>query len=278
MKTIRDTTKPFNKIAVATAMVLLGTGALRAGSIDVPNFSFESQSGVGQPFGVNVLIDSWQKPPNPGIPEGGTNNFYWIQSAGAFVGTSPNSANPYSNLVGTQGAYVLSIPGAGLFQDNLSTDWSGSTNGLNATYHVGSAYQLTLGIFGKGMVENYSSLQLSLYYRDGPNMVTVGSPTTITFSTATFNPAGPFTLIDYSVELPAVQASDAWAGKNIGIRIDSVLGTGDGYWDMDNVRLVSTVPEPGSLKLAALGLGGLAFMLRRSNRQAPTKTGLGSTS
>ena len=54
--------------------------------------------------------------------------------------------------------------------------------------------------------------------------------------------------------------SDAWAGKNIGIRIDSVVGTGDGYWDMDNVRLVSMVPEPGAFALgvraALVVLGG----------------------
>jgi hypothetical protein len=263
--------KPNKRMRIASLMTLvasmLGAGPLCADSIPVPNGSFESQSGVGQPFGVNILIDSWQKLPNPGIPEGGSNNFYWVQTAGMFVGTAPNSSNPYTNLDGTQAAYVLSFPGAGIFQDSQSADWSGATNGLNAIYKVGSSYDLTVGLFGKGMVDNYSSLQLSFYYRDGANIVTVGTPTTVTFNSTTFNPAGPFTLIDYSVNLPAVQASDAWANKNIGIEIASVQGTGAGYWDMDNVRLSASVPEPGTLVLAALGLGGVALIRWRSRRR-----------
>jgi hypothetical protein len=262
MTTIAGT---FRRSTIAAAL-LLGAGALQAGPIAVSNGSFESQSGVGQPFGVNVLIDSWQKPPNPGYPEGGANNFYWIQSAGAFVGTAPNAANPYSNLLGTQGAYVLSLPGAGLFQDDQTADWNGAVNGLNATYQVGQTYQLTIGLFGKGMVENYSTLQLSLYYRDGANRITIGSPTSVVFDSTTFNPGGPFTLADYSVTVPVVQADDAWAGKNIGIRIDSVLGDGNGYWDMDNVRLVSAVPEPGTFSLAALGFAGWLVMRRRAQK------------
>jgi hypothetical protein len=259
-------TKRYSLLLLFACLAIAQT-RLPAQPITVPNGSFESQSGVGQPFGVNVFIDSWQKPPNPGYPEGGPNNFYWIQSAGAFVGTYPNSANPYSNLLGTQGAYVLSLPGAGLFQDSESTDWSGAANGLNAIYQVGQSYQLTVGVFGKGMVENYSSLQLSLYYRDAShNRVTIGSPTTVTFNSTIFNPAGPFTLMDYSVNLPAVQAGDAWAGRNIGIEIASVLGDGNGYWDMDNVRLTA-IPEPASAGLAALGFAGLIFARARSRRK-----------
>jgi hypothetical protein len=255
-------------LATASALLLAaGAGVSLAQPISVPNGSFESQSGVGQPFGVNVFMDSWQKPPNPGYPEGGANNFYWIQSAGGFIGTAPNSANPYSNLLGTQAAYMMSLPGAGIFQDNQSTDWSGAVNGLNTIYQVGQAYQLTVGLFGKGMVDNFSTLELSLYYRDNSNArVNVGS-TTVTFNTTAFNPAGPFSFADYSVSLPTVQAGDAWAGRNIGISIASVQGTGDGYWDMDNVRLTA-VPEPGVLALGVLGLGGWLLLRRRASRRA----------
>ena len=97
-------------------------------------------------------------------------------------------------------------------------------------------------------------------------MVTVGTPTIITFSGSTFNPAGPFVLHDYSVTTPMVQAGDAWAGKNIGIKIEALMGDGNGYWDMDNVRLTQ-VPEPTALSLAAIGFGGLLFARVRARRE-----------
>ena len=54
------------------AALATGSGALHAGPIPVPHGSFESQSGVGQPFGVNINIDSWQKPDRPAyFPAGG---------------------------------------------------------------------------------------------------------------------------------------------------------------------------------------------------------------
>jgi hypothetical protein len=85
----------------------------------------------------------------------------------------------------------------------------------------------------------------------------------IIFNSTTFNPAGPFTLADYSVNVPIVQPTDAWAGKNIGISILAATGDGNGYWDMDNARLVSAVPEPGVLSLSALGAGAFLLMRRR---------------
>ena len=252
-------------IAIATglATLLAGMGTLQAQPISVSNHSFESQLVNPMVFPVDFRIDSWQKAPKPGYFNDSP-QLTWDQTVGMFNGTLQN---PYSNLVGNQAAYMLSLPGAGIFQDNQSTDWNGAVSGLNASFQIGYGYQLTLGVFGKSMAENYSSMQLSLYYRDGANMVTVGAPTTITFSSTTFNPAGPFALVDYSVNIPVVQTGDAWAGKNIGVRIDSALGTGDGYWDMDNVRLTA-VPEPASLNLLAIGFGGILLARIRARRQA----------
>jgi hypothetical protein len=244
------------RTTVASATLTVLAFAAWGADIPVPNGSFESQSGAGLPFGVNNNIDSWQKYPNPGGD----------QATGVFVGTSPNSPNPYTNLQGTQAAYVAGLPGAGLFQDDQTTDWSGSMTGLSATYQVGLAYQFTLGVFGKSMPENAASLQLSLYYRDGSTRTTIGSPTTITFNSTTFNPAGPFTLVDYSVLVPIVQSTDAWAGKNIGISILAATGNGNGYWDMDNARLTSFVPEPGVLSLIAFGAGAFFLARRRLQR------------
>jgi hypothetical protein len=258
------TYNPLTAVAIGALVLAAGTSALHAQPIAVSNYSFESQVVNPVIFPIDTRVDSWQRTPQPGwfVP---SPQLTWDQTVGMFNGTLQN---PYSNLVGNQAAYMLPIPSAGIFQDNLSVDWNGTVGGLNATYQPGLAYQFTLGVFGKSMIEGYSSMQLSLYYRDGANMVTVGTPTTITFSTSTFNPGGPFTLVDSSVTTPIVQAGDAWAGKNIGIKIESLLGDGNGYWDMDNARLTAVVPEPTALGLVALGLGGFLFARVRSGRKA----------
>ena len=259
-KTSGITPKFFSPTNVAVAAVAACAMSLQAQPIPVSNHSFESQ--VAQ-F-VDFRIDNWQHTPAPGwfVPQGQLTS--WQQTVGMFNGTLQN---PYSNLNGNQAIYMLSMPTAGIFQDSASQDWNG-TGGLNATFQPGFAYQFTLGVFGKGMIEGFSSMQLSLYYRNGANMVTVGSPLTITFSASTFNPGGPFTLVDYTVTTPIVQAGDAWAGQNIGIKIESLMGDGNGYWDLDNARLVQAVPEPTALSLAAIGFGGFLFARVRARRQS----------
>jgi hypothetical protein len=250
--------------AVGVLTLILAPDSLRAQPITVGNASFESQVVNPLVFPVDFRLDNWQKAPQPSYF---TNSpqLTWDQTVGMFNGTPPFSPNPYSNLNGNQAAYMLSLPQAGIFQDNQSTDWNGTVGGLNATYQAGFAYTLTLGVFGKQMIENVSTMQLSLYYRDAGNMVTVGTPTTIVFNTTTFNPAGPFAFIDYSVTTPIVQATDAWAGQNIGVRIDSLVGDGNGYWDMDNLRLTAVVPEPSTIALLGLGVG--SFLWLRSRRR-----------
>ncbi len=237
----------------ALGAALLATSLSLPGQVlNVPNASFESQSGLGQPFGVSINIDSWQKADRPAyFPAAGFNGFFWVQTAGMF------HVPAYGNQLGNQASYLLSFPQAGIFQDYNTLDWNDAapTQDFNSIFEAGKSYKLTLGLYGKSMIENFSSLELSLYYRDGGNALTTVGSTTVTFSSTLFATSGPFSLIDYEVNVPTVLATDAWAGQNIGIRIASIQGDGNGYWDFDNLRL-EAIPEPSSVTLLGLGLGG----------------------
>jgi hypothetical protein len=246
-------------ISAIAATLLAGTCGLQAQPITVPNFSFESPTAPGSyPF-VNVFVDSWQKTAEPayyGPAIGTPYGISWIQTAGVFL-----DVNPYANHVGSQAGYLLGFPQVTLFQDYNSSP----THDFNAVFEAGKSYDLTIGVFGKDTLAPGSTLQLSLYYLDAlDSKVTVGS-TTVTYSLASFPTNTPLSLVDYSVNVPTVRAGDAWAGKHIGIQLESttplVMSTG-GNWDFDNVRLTA-VPEPASLGLLVLGVGGLIGLRAR---------------
>jgi hypothetical protein len=245
--------------SLAAAMVLFA-GIAHGASLVVPNGSFESQPAVA-PFFANTFMDSWQKNERPvWFPETGYNGFFWDQTAGVFL-----DSNPYTNRDGNQCAYLLGFPQAGFFQDYTSMDWNDAvpSNAFAAVFTPGKSYSLSLGVYGKGLPAG-AQLQLSMYYLDGGNnKVTVGF-TTATYAAAQFPAAGPFSLVDYTVNVPEVLPSDAWAGKHIGIKIESVTGDGNGYWDMDNLRL-SEIPEPSGPALLAIGAG--TCLLRRRVRR-----------
>ncbi len=243
--------------AFATLVLAVGCELLSAQSITVPNSSFESPAAPNTYPYVNTFVDSWQKAAEPAYygPAIGTPfGIPWLGTAGVFL-----DVNPYMNHDGTQAGYILGFPQVTLFQDYDSSP----THDFNATFDVGKSYNLTIGVFGKSTLAPGSTLQMSLYYRDGANLVTVGS-TSIAYSLTAFPTNSPLNLLDYSVNVPTVQAGDAWAGKNIGIQLLSTtpieMATG-GNWDFDNVRL-STVPEPASLALLTLGSAG--FLISRA--------------
>ena len=256
--TLRRHNAPEKQAILAVAVLMAFTNLIRADAISVPNSSFENPTAPNvYPF-VNVFVDSWQKAPEPayyGPAIGQPFGIPWIGTAGVFL-----DVNPYVNHVGSQAGYILGFPGVTLFQDYNSSP----SHDFNATFNVGNSYNLTVGVFGKNTLAPGSTLVLSLYAMDGLSKLTVGS-TTITYDSALFPVTPALSLVDFSVNVPTVQAGDAWAGKQIGIQLESTssleLATG-GNWDFDNIRL-EQVPEPGTLALLGLAVGGLLLVRGR---------------
>jgi hypothetical protein len=221
------------------ALSLVCAASLQAGTLYVPNRSFESPATAF----VDTRIDSWQKNPNPGY----TSDTNWDQSMGIFLNTSPTNSDHIDNMDGNQALFMFSGPGIGMFQDYNSIDWAHAspTHEFNAKFQVGKAYNLVVGVIGGGGgMAPGASMQISLYYRDVSNNVVTVAATPITNSTDVFPNNTHF--IDFKVQVPKVKPGDAWAGQNIGV---SLLSTVDfslafGYWDIDNVRLTEEIEVP----------------------------------
>jgi hypothetical protein len=215
--------------------------------LTVPNNSFESPT-TGF---VSTVITSWQKLPQPADfnPDMG---FTWDDLAGAFLNDPAPATDNITNMDGTQAAYIFGDQGVGLFQT------------LGTNYQVGTSYQMTVGIVGQGGgMPNGATMQLVFYYLDtNSNMVPIAATSVTENSTNFPNHTMEF---DWTVSMPAVLATDAWANKPIGIELVSAEGPNaqlGGYWDVDNVRVNSfppAVPTPGFPGIIACA-GGLLSM------------------
>lgn len=236
----------FSSMCLGTFALAFASGAAYAlGPITVPNFSFENPAPPPVTPFASPFIDNWQKPANPD---------YFLSSGiffnvdGDDVDTSPD----VDNADGTGLGFIFSAPGNELYQTLTGQQ-----------FQVGEAYQLTIGAEGGGASMALGEpLLLRLYYID-PTIV-VGDNRVVMGTTTILNNNPPNQTIrhldDHTLLTGVVQASDAWAGRTMGIQIASPLSAVGGYWDLDNVRLVA-VPEPGAAAL--LSLAGLLAMRRR---------------
>jgi hypothetical protein len=237
-------------VFLLVVVVLMARPAASA-PIAIPNGSFESPyADMVSPYATSSISD-WQKAPVPAWWTGyGYSAQQWTDSAGVFVNVP---FAPIDNVDERQAAFMFSPPGYELFQDLTA-----------ATFEVSQSYHLTVGIEGGGygMLAGVP-MEIRLYYRDaGDNRVTVGAK--VATNTNTTGVLLHFT--DYQLDIPAVAASDPWAGKNIGVQLISTADftNSGGFWNIDNVRLTAT-PEPASLALLAIGAGVLA--VRRRSRK-----------
>ena len=220
------------------------TGTLRAGTIAIPNASFESPVVThDDPFAAPDM-DYWQKSPQPAWYDPSLNyNTPWDYLMGTFYNV-PFPSTFIDNCDGTQAAFLFAWPEAALFQDYDSIYGTNTTpsHAFDVKFNVNRAYSLTVGVIGGGGgMTNGATLELSLYYRDASsNMVTVAA-TTITNAAQSF-PTNTH-LVDFSLCVPGVRATDPWAGQNIGVQIAStvIYDLRGGYWDVDNARLTETV-------------------------------------
>jgi hypothetical protein len=231
------------RIGLLAAFALAGAG--HCAELYVPNGSFETPPTTN----VDIRTDFWQdQPQSPFFDPSQFGGEPWETLMGRFANTDPTNFDHIVNMDGTQAAYIFTFPGAGLLQDFTTVDWSGTTNHtFNAKFEVGRSYHLTAAFTSSSNepLTNGASMQMSLYYRGATNQVVIVGATNIVFDTQVFTSLTRF--FDFTLHVPTVRPSDAWAGRNIGIQfisttVDPKLITG--VWDLDNVRLTSSIDIP----------------------------------
>lgn len=239
-------------LIVITALALVGAASPpQAGAVSIPNASFESPVFRVAPYATPNVSD-WQKSPAPAWwTQQGYAEQDWLSLAGVFYNL-PGSTQ-IDNVDGEQAAFLFSMPGVELYQE------------LAATYQAGQSYTLGMKAQGGGMgMPLGTPMELRLYYRDETGgRVTLGTKEILNLT----DESGPHALhLDaYELQLPAVPAGAAWAGKPIGVQLVSTVQSPmpGGFWRLDDVRLTS-VPEPAS---AALLVAGSVLLARGSRRR-----------
>jgi hypothetical protein len=204
----------------------------------VPNGSFESPV-VPNTVPALPFFEAWQHTPKPDwyVEDPNDPTTQWANFAGVFPNPAPGTSGHIENMDQNQGAYLFAVPSNGIFQE------------LPATYEAGVSYKLSAGFVGSATFApaDGSIIQLSLYYRDGTNLVTVASRS-ITYNSTTFPSLTNF--VDFTLNAPFVEQTNAWVGKQIGVAITSTVAQAGGIWDIDNVRLTA---NPLRLQIAFNG-------------------------
>ena len=188
-------------------------------SIPIENASFEAPVVDPNGFGAVPFMDGWLELDIDTLSSTNT---------GVFANTDVNSSDHIVNADGSQLAFLGSQTGNALEQD------------IADAYKVGCEYRLTVGVsvsgrFPPAATEPVDTIELILYYRDANDVVDIAHQTVAATGLSSIQ------LQDFSLELPTVQAGDGWAGMSIGVALRAV-GMPGGFWDLDNVRLIESLP------------------------------------
>ncbi|MHC4105636.1 MAG: hypothetical protein ACYSR9_11905, partial [Planctomycetota bacterium] len=205
-------------------LVLMGSWAAKPGwpaSIPIKNASFEAPAVDPNGFPAVPFVDQWTEIDLDTLSSSNT---------GVFGNTPVENPDHIVNADGNQLAFLGSESGNALEQD------------LAAIYKAGRNYRLTVSVgvssqFPPSSTEPADALELVLFYRDANDVVDIVS------RTAEATGLSSTELMDFSLHLPKVQSGDAWAGKAIGVALRSA-GMSGGFWDLDNVRLIESLPVP----------------------------------
>ena len=197
-------------------------------SIPIENASFEAPVVDPNGFPAVPFVDGWLEFDLDTVASSNT---------GVFANTPIGSPDRMVNADGKQLAFLGSQKGNGLEQD------------LSAIYRVGCDYRLTVAAgvsarFPPSAGTPVDTLDLVLYYLDG------NQPVDIVRLAIEAKGQSSTQLQDYSMSLPMVRPGDAWVGKTIGVAIRAA-GMAGGFWDLDNVRLVESMPTAIAIENAS---------------------------
>lgn len=203
---------------VCVSLLLIAVGSSLAVEITVNNYSFETPD--LSPDRAQTGIPSWNiNGPAAGIAHNGWN------------GGQIDLANSDGEQIAWLNAYAHPT-------NELSN--SAIWQSVNQFYEIGQSYQLTVGVARAAWnpTSDDAQLQIRLWY--ATSTATTIASVTVTASELNWSNGGD--LIDYTATLPKVLATDAWAGKQIGIWIIATHNSNSkGDWVVDNVRL--TIPD-----------------------------------
>lgn len=227
------------KFVAFGAASFLGVNSVSAGSLYLPNGSFESPPAPSESPYASPELAVWQKSPQPSWYDPAQNeNTPWDYLVGSFFNV-PFPGQFIENCDGRQATFIFAVPEVGVSQE------AAPGSAFDAVFNPGRSYRFAAHVIGGGGgMKVGATLELRLFYRDATsNKVTIAS-TSITNGASLFPTNTQF--VPFSVVTPAVKSTDAWARRNIGIEIVSTVGFDrpGGYWDVDNVRLTEEIEIP----------------------------------